>query len=69
MGEPSSKPIRVRNPPYTFESRGTFSFACEITIKPRNKEYEETKAIYRIDIEPGYHSKKIALRKKIYIKQ
>lgn len=28
MGEPAAKPIRVRNSPYTFESRGTFSFAC-----------------------------------------
>jgi hypothetical protein len=28
MGDPSSKPVKVRNAPFVFESRGTFSFAC-----------------------------------------
>lgn len=37
MGDPYSKPVRVRNGPFVFESRGTFSFSCEITIRPRNK--------------------------------
>ena len=68
MGEPSSKPVKIRNAPFVFESRGTFSFACEITIKPKNKEYGDLTAVYRIDVEPGYHSKKLALKKKCYQK-
>jgi hypothetical protein len=68
MGDPSSKPVKVRNTPFVFESRGTFSFACEINIKPKNKEYGDLTAVYRIDIEPGYHCKKLALKKKCYQK-
>lgn len=68
MGDRDSRPVRVRNAPYTFESRGTFSFDCEIIIKPKNNEYGPLTAIYRIDIEPGYHSRKVALRKKCYMK-
>jgi len=68
MGDTNSKPVKVRNAPFTFESRGTFSFACEITIKPKNKEYADLVAVYRIDVEPGYHSKKLALKKKCYTK-
>ena len=39
MRNPDSIPIRVVSAPFVFESRGTFSFSCEIKIKPRNKEY------------------------------
>ena len=39
MGESGAKPIRIRNAPFTFESRGTFSFACEVTVKLKNKQY------------------------------
>lgn len=68
MGEVNSKPIKVRQAPFIFESRGTFSFACEITIKPKNKEYADIIDIYRINIEPGVHTKIIALKKKCYSK-
>ena len=68
MGERTAKPIRIRNAPFTFESRGTFSFGCEVSIKLKNKDYPELVSIYRIDIEPGYHSKKVALKKKCYTK-
>jgi hypothetical protein len=68
MGEPSAKPVKIKNAPFTFESRGTFSFACEITIKPKNKDYGELLSVYRIDVEPGTHTKIIALRKKCYQK-
>ncbi len=37
MGNDESRPVRVKSSPFTFESRGTFSFSCEIIIKPRNK--------------------------------
>lgn len=68
MGDSNAKPVRIKNAPYVFESRGTFSFACEITIKPRSKEYGELVSVYRIDVEPGTHSKIIALKKKCYQK-
>ena len=64
MGERDAKPIRVTHAPFTFESRGTFSFSCEITIKPRNKDYAPITSVYRIDVSPGNHSKIIALKKK-----
>ena len=64
MSNPNAQPIRIRNPPFLFESRGTFSFACRVTIKPKNSEYMEFSTIYRIDIEPGYHSKKVPLKKR-----
>ena len=66
MGDSSSKPVKLRNAPFVFESRGTFSFACEITIKPKNKEYADIIDIYRINVEPGCHTKVIALKKKCY---
>lgn len=28
MGDPNSKPVKVKNAPFVFESRGTFSFSC-----------------------------------------
>ena len=68
MGDSSSKPVKLRNAPFVFESRGTFSFACEITIKPKNKEYADKIDIYRINAEPGCHRKVIALKKKCYTK-
>jgi hypothetical protein len=68
MGDVSSKPVRIKNAPFTFESRGTFSFACEITIRPRNKEYADLTTVYRIDVSPGNHFQRIALKKKIYSK-
>ena len=66
MGNNESKPVRVRSSPFTFESRGTFSFSCEITIKPKNNEYAPLTVIYRISVDPGTHSKIVALKKKIY---
>lgn len=53
MGERDSKPVKVNRAPFTFESRGTFSFSCEITIKPKNKDYAPLTSIYRIDVTPG----------------
>lgn len=40
------------------------AFSCEITIKPKNKEYAPITAVYRIDVTPGSHSKFISIRKK-----
>jgi hypothetical protein len=68
MGDNTSRPVKIRNQPFTFESRGTFSFACEITVKPKNKEYADMIDVYRINVEPGTHTKVIALRKKCYLK-
>lgn len=68
MGDSSSRPVKIKNGPFVFQSRGTFSFACEIVIKPKNKEYGELVSVYRIDVEPGVHSKIIALKKKCYQK-
>lgn len=68
MGDSTSKPVRIRSQPFVYESRGTFSFACEITIKPKNKEYADLIDVYRINVEPGTHTKVIALKKKCYIK-
>jgi hypothetical protein len=68
MGDSSSKPVRIRNAPFVFESRGTFSFACEITVKPKNKDYADIVDVYRINVEPGTHTKVIALKKKCYTK-
>jgi len=28
MGEPNARPVRVRSPPWVYESRGTFGFSC-----------------------------------------
>lgn len=64
MGNRDATPVRVTSKPFTFESRGTFSFTCEITIKPKNREYDTLVAVYRIDVTPGTHSKTIALKKK-----
>lgn len=64
MGNRNSVPIKVTHAPFVFESRGTFSFSCEITIKPKNKDYAPITAVYRIDVTPGSHSKFISIRKK-----
>lgn len=64
MGNRDSVPVRVTHAPFVFESRGTFSFSCEIIIKPKNKDYAPITSIYRIDVEPGNHSKIIAVRRK-----
>jgi hypothetical protein len=42
--------VRVKGAPFVFESRGTFSFTCEIIVKPKNKEYAPLSTIYRIKI-------------------
>jgi hypothetical protein len=62
MGDSNSRPVKVKNAPFVFESRGTFSFACEITVKP------DLIDVYRINVEPGTHTKLIALKKKCYTK-
>lgn len=64
MGNRDSVPIKVTHAPFIFESRSTFSFTCEITIKPKNRDYASIVSVYRIDVEPGNHSKIIAVRKK-----
>ena len=37
MGNQQAKPISVRNAPYSMQNKGTFSFSCEVTIKPKNR--------------------------------
>ena len=64
MSNVNAKPIRIRNAPFAFESRGTFSFRCHVTIKLKNKDYPELMTVYHIDVEPGNHSKKVPLKKK-----
>jgi hypothetical protein len=68
MGDSNSRPVKVKKTPFVFESRGTFSFACEITVKPNNKEYADLIDVYRTNVEPGTHTKVIALKKKCYTK-
>ena len=68
MGETNARPVWVKQAPFAYESRGTFSFACEVTIRPKNRDYAPMTAVYRINVEPGTHSKVIALRKKCYQK-
>lgn len=64
MGDVTAKPVKVKHPPWTFSNRGTFEFGCEIKIIPKSQYFNPLIVIYRVILEPGRHSRKVAIRRK-----